>query len=537
VRLPGNASLRVGVIGALLWLGAFWLSLVTFAFTNDHFHRISSARQIAVYGELPFLDYFDPGFFLTELTTAGLMYLFGDNLVGEALLTTIFIATGTLLVFLLALRLTGSTAVSLMASVVALLLLPRAYDYDKVLFYPLGILLCWHYVDRPRLARIWKFSAGVVAAALFRYDNGVFLMAGMVVAVAVVHAGQWRLLPSRMIHLVLAVTCLAGPFLLFIHYQGGLADAVDQMITYARREAARTRLPTQQFAFDSFASIVSSTSADVFLSYLVRLLPLAGVFWLVLDVWAARSSRERAAQVASLTTLCVCLNVFILRDPIGARFGGMAGPLAILSAWIAHRTWREAHTSSRLPRAGVIVVTLLTVWGVSSSARWTQRIQAENIRPAHLVGLFRALSASPARQEAIFNPGIVGLVRYLRECTAPTDRVLATWFVPDLYYYAQRGFAARIVALFGGHWSEPRFERRSANALAGQSVPVVLTRTGDKQFADDYPNIAMYLERYYELAGTSDFGDPGAGTGHYSVWVRRDRPPVRTYADTSLPCF
>ena len=106
MRLPGTGSRRVRVIGALLWLGAFWLSLVTFAFTNDHFGRISPARQIAVYGELPFRDYFDPGYFLTELSTAGLMYLFGDNLLGEALLTTSFIATGTLLVFLLAHRLT-----------------------------------------------------------------------------------------------------------------------------------------------------------------------------------------------------------------------------------------------------------------------------------------------------------------------------------------------------------------------------------------------------------------------------------------------
>ncbi len=537
MRSPDGTSLRVRVIGALLWLGAFWLSLATLVFTNDHFGRISPARQIAIYGELPFRDYFDPGYFLTELGTAALMHLLGDNLLGEALLATVFMATGTLLVFVLAWRVTKSVGVSLVASMAALLLLPRAYDYDKVLFYPLGILLSWRYVERPLVARIWAFAAGVVVAALFRYDNGVYLTAGMVVAMAVVHAGQWRLMRTHVMHLVLAGVCLSLPFLLFIQYQGGLADAIDQMITYGRREAARTRVPVQQFAFESVASIASAANANAFLSYLVRLLPLAGALWLVRDLRAGRTSRERAARLASLITLCVCLNVFILRDPVGARFGGMAGPIAILSAWIAHRTWREGHGPVQLPRMAVAFLTILAVWSVSASSGWSQRILAENIRPAHVVGLFRALSTSPPRPEAIANRAIVGLVRYLRECTAPGDRVLATWFAPDLYFYAQRGFAARTVALFGGHWSEPRFERRSVDALEQQSVPVVLTRTGDDRFEDDYPNIAMYLRQHYELAGASDFGDPDAGTGGYSVWVRRDRPPVRTYADTTLPCF
>jgi hypothetical protein len=181
------------------------------------------------------------------------------------------------------------------------------------------------------------------------------------------------------------------------------------------------------------------------------------------------------------------------------------------------------------------LLVLLTVWSVSLSAGWSQRILKESFAPSHLVATFRMLTASPPPQ--ISNRAIVGLVRYLRECTAPTDRVLATWFAPDLYFYAQRGFAARSVALFGGHWSEPRFANRSVDALALQSVPVVLTRTGDKQFADDYPRLDEYLQRQYQLAGTSSFGDPDVGEDGYSVWVQRGRPFQRRYADTLLPCF
>lgn len=524
---------RVRIAAALLWLGTCWFSLVTLVFLNDHFGRISPARQIAIYGELPFRDYFDPGYFLTELSTAALMRLLGDNLLAEVLLTTTFMATGTLLVFLLAQRLTGSVAVSLASAGIALLLLPRAYDYDKVLFYPLGLMLCRRYVDRPVVTRLWACAVGLVVAALFRYDNGVFLGAAMVVTIGVAHAGQWRLAGKRIGGFVIAVAGLALPVLLFIQFQVGLGDAIDQVITYGRRETARTQLAAQRFVFESIQGLVSTNNADAFLFHLVRLMPLAGALVLVFRLRLGHESRERVAQLVGLVTLCVCLNVFILRDPIGARLGGMAGPVAILTAWIAHQSWR----ASPAGRLVVIVLLVLTVWSIPASADWRGRITTQMVRPSSLAQGIGRWAASPPPFGGIPNRAIEGLARYLRECTAPTDRLFATWFVPDLYFYAQRGFAGRIVALFGSHWSEERFERRSVEALASQSVPIVVTRTGDERFREEYPLIAGYLRDQYSLAGTSDFGDAEIGKGGYSVWVRNDRRATETYGATPIPCF
>lgn len=530
-KTANSASVRLAA--AVVWLGAFWFSLVTLVFLNDHFGRISPARQIAIYGELPFRDYFDPGYFLTELATAALIPLLGDNLIGEVLLTTTFIATGTLLVFLLARRLTGSVVVSIASAVMALLLLPRAYDYDKVLFYPLGLMLCCRYVDRPAAARLWACAAGLVFAALFRYDNGVFLGAAMAVTIVAVHAGDWGLAVRRLGCLLLASACLALPILVSIQLQLGLADVIDQAITYGRRETARTQVAAQRFVFESFQDLPSPHNADVFLFQMVRLIPLAGALALVLDLRSGRATRKKVAELVGLVTLCACLNVFILRDPIGARLGGMAGPIAILTAWIAEHAWRASIPA----RFVVVVVLVLTVWSIPASAEWKGRITAQMVRPSNLVRGIATWAASPPPFDGIPNRAIVGLARYLRECTAPTDRLFATWFVPDLYFYAQRGFAGRIVALFGSHWSEERFQRRSVEALASQSVPIVVTRTGDERFGEDYPLIAGYLRGQYSLAGTSDFGDPDIGEGGYSVWVRNDRHATETYDVTSLPCF
>lgn len=521
------------IAAVLVWLGALWFALVTLVFLNDHFGRISPARQIALFGELPFRDYFDPGYFLTELSTAALMRVLGDNLLGEALLTTTFIATGTLLVFLLTRRLTGSLVASLVSAGLALAFLPRAYDYDKVLFYPLGLMLCWRYVDRPAASRLWACAAGLVVAALFRYDNGVFLGAAMLMTIGVAHAGEWGLAARRIGGLLVAALCLAMPVLLFMQFQIGIADVLDQMITYGRRETARTQLGAQRFVVHSLQSIASANNADAFLFNLVRLMPLAGALVLVLDLRSRRGSRDMVAQLVGLVTLCVCLNVFILRDPIGARLGGMAGPFAILALWIMHRAW-HGWTPAR-----VIVVAVLALTGASAfvSADWRGRVRAEMVRPSLLVQAINAWAISPPPLEAIPNRAIAGLARYARECTAPGDRLLATWFVPDLFFYAQRGFAGRIVALFGSHWSEERFERRSVEALASQSVPIVFTRTGDERFREDYPQIDAYIRNSYSLVGTSNFGDADIGQDGYSVWVRRDRRANDTYDGTPFPCF
>src|SRR5262245_11886205 len=165
-----------------LGLGTFFFSLSTIILLDDHFGRISPGRQIAQFGDLPFRDYLDPGYFLTEFSSAAVQWAFGDNLLGEALLASAFIAIGTVLVFALARRASASSITALVAALLALLLFPRAYDYDKVLFLPLGVLLVWRYAEAPTNSRTWTLAAGVVAGSLYRYDTGVFIAGSAVVA-------------------------------------------------------------------------------------------------------------------------------------------------------------------------------------------------------------------------------------------------------------------------------------------------------------------------------------------------------------------
>ena len=125
------------VVGPLfVWVVAFVYTLTTYTFTDDHFDRISRARQIARYGELPFRDFFDPGYFLTEFLSAAVQRLAGDNLLGEMLLTSAFIATGAVVVMLLVRRVAPSAASAAVITVLVIVASPRPYDFDKFFFYP-----------------------------------------------------------------------------------------------------------------------------------------------------------------------------------------------------------------------------------------------------------------------------------------------------------------------------------------------------------------------------------------------------------------
>jgi hypothetical protein len=639
--VQARALTAANVLAAIVWALSFVFSLATFAITNDHFGRISPARQIAVYGDLPFRDFLDPGYFLTEFTSAALQWIFGDNLLGEWLLTAAFIAGGTVAVLQLALRLTGSRRVALAAAAVALLTLPRAYDFDKVLFYPLALLLCSRYIDHGRQRDLWSLAACTACAALFRYDSGVYIAASAFTAIAILHAGDWATAARRAAAFAAAVFCLTLPAIWFAGASAGLGTAVDQMLTYGRRETMRTRVESQprlsigawggfltveqmndpilvrwapsvdestrlaiesqyrlrdgklngpprdrtwsyrmaDASIDNLRALLqdprvedthgvdrasSRLSAETFLMrlgrrvplmrwrlfpdawnlanatallyYLLRWLPLAAALALLGGLQRGLA-RADVARISSLIVMCLLLNVFILRDPIPARVGGMAGPAAVLAAWLLQRAWRVNGAARHALRISVVVLLVLTTWSVSAIAEWDTRLTREVVSVSHIREMASTLASSPPSPRALPAVQLEGIVKYLRECTRPEDRVFTNWFAPEVPFFAQRGFAGT-VTLFGGHWSEPRFEEYIVTALARHPVPIVIVESSRLEaFMDDYPALATYLRDHYRTAKETDFGNPEVDPRHYTLLVAQNRLPVRSYPGVDVPCF
>ena len=626
-----------------LGVATFVISVSSFVFLNDHFDRISRARQIARYGEWPFRDFFDPGYFMTEFVSALLQVVLGDNLLGDVLLSSTFIAAGTIIVAALCWRISRSAPVAIGVSLLAFLAMPRAYDFDKVLFYPLAVALNWRYAEAPAVTRIWAVAAGVVVSALFRYDTGVYFAAAAVVTLIVLHAGDRVMLWRRLGLLVAAVGCLSLPVLLFLQIQTGVVDVIDQVITYGRREGAGTRIATPpsipltrpiglstlppapqtvtirwregvdddsrkaaearhtlsdgaleegsgdgtwiyRLADPSTATVRALLddpvivdvggidrarlamrrepwwtraqraapilrvrvfpdawtldTANAALFYLFHALPLVAIVALALKTRSAMPpSRNEIATVAGLVVLCVALNLVILRNPLTARVGGMIGPAAILAVWVARSGWQASFRVARVMlRTATIVVLGLSIWSLSVVAGWQERLSLDLARPSRFVRVVETAAASPPDPDVMEARAFTALVRYIRECTQPGDRILATFFAPEIPFFAQRAFAGGLVTLAAGHWSERRFQERSLRFLTEDPPALIIQRVRDSEFAGTYPLLAGFISQHYRGVGTTDALHHSSEES-FALLVPTNRTVRFTHAPSGLPCF
>jgi len=647
--LPTSHRLWAPCAAVVFGACTFVFSLATYQLQNDHFDRISRGRQIAQYGELPFADFLDPGYFLTEFSSAAAQWISGGTLTGELVLNTSFMAAGGAFVLLLALRLSRSYAIAIPAAILSVLAMPRAYDFDKVLFYPLGLALIYGYVARPTVLALGVLGSGIAVAGLFRYDSGLYLLCAAVTGLLVVHGNAWRALATRLSQL-LAVLLVSGlPFLVFVQIHGGLVNAADQVVTYARREGERTRIDSPPtLNWNEIAAFQPPTSSDISIQvkwsaavntfgrgvlarrhglhdeqplgplddgwwsyrvadtsdahirelqtsafveasrglesttptarvwdglrrvvplfsvsllpepgrtsnavslvyYALVALPILGVLTLAMCAHRRTIGREEVAQILPLIVLVGLLDTFILRDPITARVGGMAGPAALLCAWLAgtlrpHRPVDALTRPTRLVRVLVwtmrgvgIAAVVLLVKAMSITGEWETRLSPDTMAWSHVAATLDRLSGAPADWPRLVEPRYRGIVEYVRECTHENDRILASWFFPELYYFAERRFAGGHVVVFGEHWSEDRFQRRTIDELTARPALVVILE--GPGFALHYPELDAYVRGRYRMGGATNFGDSGLAPDHYTVLVLNDRVPTRIHAATVLPCF
>jgi hypothetical protein len=540
----------------------FVVALVGFfcyhAFLNDHFDRLARARQIAVYGDVPFRDFFDPGYFLTLYTSAFLQRLFGDNLLGEALLNITSMAAGATLVFLLAARISGSALWGLIAAGLTVLAEPRPYDYDKVFFYPLGLYVCWRYIDRPSMRSLALVAATAAIAGLFRYDSGIYIGAAALVGVTTCHWGEWRQATQRLATLGALTLLIASPALIFVQSTAGLGEAYHQIATYAEREGGRSSLfRMSKFDVDWFAPLVDVNPSDgktdlwkdvhwfegfnrvdnaaAWLHWLAVSVPLIVVALLPLRT----RYRERAALARLLCygALAELVAIFILRNPVTARVGAVI-PLVVIGLSFMIAEWRgwfqpgpgPTTVASMLAQGAVLVAggvpCLITIVSLCVLLWYPPKSNIHFARRlSELTQVPPSLKLMPKSQNAPF-------VEYIRACTKPTDAFFEPWFAGELYFFSGRAFAAGLPVVFGDHWSEPTYQRHAIQRLETQAVPIILTE-GD-ELGRSHEMLWGFIIKRYDRSRTVKMGSE---TPEVTIWTRRDLPMEHTWGPLSLPCF
>ena len=649
----GFGKVNLGILDLGVFAGTFLFRWLTVDFANDHFVHLSRARQILL-GDVPIRDFFDPGLFLQYYLSSAAQFVFGYNLFGEALLTISFVALGTMLVFDLSSRLSGSRWLAAGAALLTVLAYPRLHSYPKVILYVSAIGLVWLYARCGRRLHVTLMAALTAVAFLLRHDHGVYIAVMMVCFLGLREWGGAQL--WRRLGLYTGVTVgLLLPFVVFVQTTAGLvryvggsepqvrtiasfrssflsdpmafkmdssaplwvvepapdrrvnvrwAEGVDDAVRQEREgrygltagvrqevegwtwryvltdhEYATVRSLVEDRLVEDTAGIERGSSrlvpepwdqwlerrlvvlrlrllpgvltprnALAWFYYVTMLVPIVALGRVGADWWSERAARPEAAVVMAVAILCCIISHTLIRGFPDSQLPDVAAPTFVLAAWLAGRRSGPAGSPvrARLARAGIVSLFLVTFWSVGQfGAAGKLGSVGSLLVGSGVVGgpvgvweqlgaVNRRLHLRPIDDWASQGSDLRTVTRYVLDCTAPSDRVLVTWFAPDLFYYAERGFAGGQVYLDPGWHASAADQRLTIERMQRQSVPIVLGRRDlVEKFRQEFPLVYDYVQARYRLAAELAFGEEQS----YLIFVDGRRDPDAEHPDLGLPCF
>jgi hypothetical protein len=227
-------------------------------FSNDEFGYLARARQIQA-GDVPFRDFNDPGWFLTDYMSAAAQWIGGYNLRSEAVLTIGMLSVGTVVTFLLARRAARSTIAALVAVAIVVALEPRHYNYPKIVLYAVALALAWAYIENPRRVRLTALAAIAGVGFLFRHDHLIYLGALSLMTIAAAHRSSVHDSLRAMLALTAVTAVFVGPFLVFVALNGGIGEYFRTALVYVRRDAQRTSFSWPRFVYDPSRPLMALT--------------------------------------------------------------------------------------------------------------------------------------------------------------------------------------------------------------------------------------------------------------------------------------
>ena len=278
---------------------------------------------------------------------------------------------------------------------------------------------------------------------------------------------------------------------------------------------------------------------------------LAVLFWLswllpavAIAILVARRhaySTAEAATVGMVAVLALFTDLAFLRAPLHVRLPDLAVSHSILGAWVGTALWRWP--VQRLPqflnRAGVIVITVTVLLAIVSFAETGTLLATTRVLhgPAAVTQRWREVSTQLRDDKpgpVPNNPSLVLLpfFEYLQACTGQQDRLLFTWYSPELYIVAKRGFAGDHRRIYRrlSNWEQARTIAR----LRQERVPFVLIPLPRKPWLQESnPDIWRYIESRYVPMATIPPGDPeGFQILRESAWTW-----TSVYPQTGWPCL
>ena len=482
---------------------------------DDHF-AVSASPALLADDRLN-IEVFDPGIPLRTMISFFGQAATGSMPLAEVVIALLFKLIGLTAVYYVTLRLAHSriAAILVVATVALLGIHEPVYGAEKIALYPIAALASWRYLE----GRLSPFvlSVIIVVAAGLRHDHGVFVAAGIALALC--------LGPQPLRSLVRTgggVLLLMTPWLLWLHATEGVVTYFTSRAAFAMATGLGDPRP---FGFlapylweDNAARWLWHTAAFTMLAALIVGIRQRSVPVIVLagmSIAAAFGLMRKDSQSAEVATMWIPLFVWLIRE----------------SAW---------HTKVAL--GGVAVVSLAAVLTMTRALEELPQIALESggLRErARRAIAFHMVTPAIDVYAPVGNATEERLViRYLYDCLQPSDRFWDTseWF-PASYYVQRR-------PVWHVHWQVPLRNDRVAQEtfltwIQQQQAPVIVTRDHDDPFEafSSYPLVRAYVTANYQETTSERFEEFRSMGYGIRLLVDTRRRPTGRFAPLDLPCF
>lgn len=573
----------------MVWAGAIIAASCIFAFSwllryndpdgafvglsDDHFYYVIRGWQM-LFGERPDRDYVDAGAPLAYLISAALQVLVARGTWSEFVFCITALSLGAALTCLVAARASGSILLGVLAAMFEVAAFPRLYNYPKILVYAVAIPVLWWWIGKPGTRRTWLIALVAAVAFLLRHDHGLYVAGAFAFAVLAVPALGLKTRVRQAAIFAFALLVLLAPYLTYLQTNGGIQRHFEIGYRWSQRDRDRAPLVVPELHWQPLSTGEPSDAPASewwhhapfpalngyrtwWLFWLVEVLPGVAVLLLLLRPedrlggWA-----DDRVKIATVAVFALLVNTGFLRGNLPTQIPDVAVPAAVLGAWVLSTTWRivrrgrvELRGRSLNPgllarsAAAIAMFAVVMVTGVLLLPSLREQIEnsslldgPEAIR-ADAEGVTERLTRiwpleNWARDDT---RGPVQLALYFDACTAPSDKVLVTPYLPPAVGLARRAFAGGQGDLRAGFFDLDAEQQLTVERLQRQSVPVIIGPRDEEreEFARRLPRVAAYLAREYE-----DLGERQLGEGLVvSLLINRRARAVRTYEPLAFPCF
>jgi hypothetical protein len=271
------------------------------------------------------------------------------------------------------------------------------------------------------------------------------------------------------------------------------------------------------------------------------------IFAIVCAMWPPLSGAMTTTNVPrpvvqAVSVLGVLMLIGLLRNVSASRLADVSVPVTILGSWLLSAFMRGLRQFPRPARyAGMACLTALvciTTLGVVVLNDVEHQMKVAGFTSMTRVyrqweTVWGDLGALPSALNGI-DEDLRRASGYLRRCASPTDRLFVADNLPEIYYFAERGFAAGHNSFVSSFYSAPAFQRTAIERWERQSVPIALTPSDgrfEEEFSKDYSLLTDYLRMHYHTAGSLRVKADSVR----DVWID-DRHSFASDTQTGLPC-